>query len=63
MTKNNRPRFLVCSRGCHFDINQHYHRHIQAGQRCPNILSYDLATGTTYCRRVIKVDEDKEQEK
>ena len=50
-----KPRFLRCSRGCRFDTRQMWYQHLTPGDRCPNTLTYDLMSGSTYCRRILKV--------
>lgn len=55
-----KARFLKCTRGCHFDTEHPWHRYLKPGDRCPNVLTYDRMSGTTYCRRVIRVDQEKE---
>lgn len=45
---------LECSRGCKYDTNQPWWRHLQAGDRCPGILSYDIINGTRTCRRILR---------
>lgn len=46
---------LRCSRGCEFDTEHDIFRgYLRPGDRCPNELSYDVMSGSTYCRRILR---------
>lgn len=49
---------LVCSRGCKFDTTRPFSGRLKPGDRCPMVLSYDRMRGSTYCRRILREEEE-----
>lgn len=50
---------LTCSRGHVLDTALPFDAHLQSGMRCPRELSYDRMMGSTYCRRILRVQKVK----